>query len=458
MKRSLFVLLASLLSALAWAQPNQPKKIIADKIVAVVGDKVILKSDIDNAIIDMQRQNVEVPANVRCITLEQAMGIKALVLQAEKDSLPVTDEEIETDIDNQIRFYIGQYGSKDELERVAGKTVYQLKEDFKDGFRDRKLAQAMRNKIVEDVKITPNEVKVYFDKIPKDSLFLYESELEISQIVMYPKASRDAEEYCIERLKDYKQQIESGKRDFKTLAMMYTEDPGSKETGGLYDVNRNSKELDPTWLSKAFMLKEGQISNPFKTKFGYHIIQLISRAGDDASVRHILLIPQVTSIEMREGYSKLDSIRAKLIVGTMKFGEAVSKFSDDDNSKFNAGQISGKDGSTFLTIDQLDKDLVVMLKDLKVGEYSQPKEYVDERGKKGIRIVYLKTRTQPHRENLKDDYNRVAQRALEDKKNEAIDGWFNKKIPSYFIRIDEEYRNCEEMKKWVNIAEAPVKN
>jgi peptidyl-prolyl cis-trans isomerase SurA len=185
---------------------------------------------------------------------------------------------------------------------------------------------------------------------------------------------------------------------------------------------------------------------------------LISRAGDDASVRHILLIPQVTSIEMREGYSKLDSIRAKLIVGTMKFGEAVSKFSDDDNSKFNAGQISGKDGSTFLTIDQLDKDLVVMLKDLKVGEYSQPKEYVDERGKKGIRIVYLKTRTQPHRENLKDDYNRVAQRALEDKKNEAIDGWFNKKIPSYFIRIDEEYRNCEEMKKWVNIAEAPVKN
>ena len=458
MKRSLFVLLASLLSALAWAQPNQPKKVIADKIVAVVGDKVILKSDIDNAIIDMQRQNVEVPANVKCITLEQAMGIKALVLQAEKDSLPITDEEIETDIDNQIRFYIGQYGSKDELERVAGKTVYQLKEDFKDGFRDRKLAQAMRNKIVEDVKITPNEVKVYFDKIPKDSLFLYESELEISQIVMYPKASRDAEEYCIERLKDYKQQIESGKRDFKTLAMMYTEDPGSKETGGLYDVNRNSKELDPTWLSKAFMLKEGQISNPFKTKFGYHIIQLISRAGDDASVRHILLIPQVTSIEMREGYSKLDSIRAKLIVGTMKFGEAVSKYSDDDNSKFNAGQISGKDGSTFLTIDQLDKDLVVMLKDLKVGEYSQPKEYVDERGKKGIRIVNLKTRTQPHRENLKDDYNRVAQRALEDKKNEAIDVWFNKKIPSYFIRIDEEYRNCEEMKKWVNIAEAPVKN
>jgi len=448
MKRILLCIVAVMGSLLVFAQP-QTKKVVADKIVAVVGDKIIMKSDIDNSLIDMQRQGIEIPANGRCMTLEQAMGIKALVLQAEKDSLPVTDEEIESDIDNQIRFFISQYGSKDELEKVAGKSVYQLKEDFKDGFRDRKLAQAMRNKIVEDIKITPNEVKAYFDKIPKDSLFLYESEVEISQVVLYPKASRDAEEYCIERLKDYKQQIESGKKDFQTLASQYTEDPGSKETGGKYDINRNSKDLDPLWLSKAFLLKEGQVSNPFKTKFGYHIMQLVSRAGDEATVRHLLLIPQVTSIEMAAGYKKLDSIRIKLMAGTMKFGEAVSRYSDDENSKFNAGQISGRDGSTFLTIDQLDKDLVAMMKDLKVGEYTQPKEYTDERGKKGIRIVFLKTRTTPHRENLKDDYNRVAQRALEDKKNEAIGNWFNKKIPTYYIRVDEEYQACEEMAKWL---------
>jgi peptidyl-prolyl cis-trans isomerase SurA len=434
---------------LVFAQPSTTKKVMADKIVAVVGDKVILKSDIDNTLNDMQRQGIEIPANGRCMSLEQAMGIKALVLQAEKDSLPVTDEEVESDIDNQIRYFISQYGSKDELERVAGKTVYQLKEDFKEGFRDRKLAQAMRNKIVEDIKITPNEVKAYYDKIPRDSLFLYESEVEISQIILYPKPSRDAEEYCIERLRDYKQQVESGKRDFKTLATLYTEDPGSKESGGQYDINRNSKDLDPTWLSKAFLLKEGQISNPFKTKFGYHILQLVSRSGDDATVRHILLIPQVTSIEMKQGMIKMDSIRLRLIAGTLQFGEAVSRYSDDDASKFNAGQIAGKDGSTFLTIDQLDKSLVLMLKNLKVGEYSQPVEYTDDRGKKGIRIVYLKTRTNPHRENLKDDYNRVSQRALEEKKNDAIEAWFNKKIPTYFIKVDQEYQNCEEMKKWL---------
>ena len=449
MKRSLLSLVAITISMLVFAQPSQTKKVVADKIVAVVGDKVILKSDIDNSLIDMQRQGIEIPSNGKCLTLEQAMGIKALVLQAEKDSLPVTDEEIESDIDNQIRYFISQYGSKDELERVANKTVYQLKEDFKEGFRDRKLAQAMRNKIVEDIKITPNEVRAYFDKIPKDSLFLYESEVQLSQIVSYPKANRDAEQYCIDRLKEYKQQVESGKKDFKTLASLYTQDPGSKETGGQYDITRNSKELDPTWLSKAFTLKEGQISNPFKTKFGYHILQLVSRAGDDATVRHILLIPQVTSVEMKEGYTKLDSIRARLITGKLQFGEAVSRYSDDDEHKFTGGQISGRGGSTFLTIDQLDKDMVLMMKNLKVGEYSQPVEFADERGKKGIRIVYLKTRTSPHRENLKDDYNRVAQRALEEKKNNAIETWFNKKIPTYFIRVDAEYQSCAEMKKWL---------
>ena len=427
----------------------QPQRVVADKIVAVVGDKIILKSDVENSLNDMQRQGMELPENARCLILEQALGIKALVLQAEKDSLPVSDEEIETDIDNQIRGFISQYGSKDELERIAGKTVYQLKEDFKDGFKDRKLAQAMRNKIVGDVRITPNEVRTFYNKIPTDSLFLYESELELSQIVSYPKASREAEEYCIEKLKDYKKQIEEGKKTFAQIASLVTEDPGSKERGGQYEINRASRELDPIWLSKAFTLKEGQISNPFKTRFGYHILQLVSRAGDDAVVRHILLIPQVTSIEMRQGFEKLDSIRAKLIAGTIAFGEAVNKHSDDEASKFNAGAISSRDGGNYVTIDQLDPSLVTLLKNLKVGQYSQPTEYVDERGKKGIRIVYLKSKTEPHKENLRDDYDRVATRALEEKKNDILEAWFAKKIPTYYITIDDEFKNCSEMGKWL---------
>ena len=445
MIRNIFIAAVFIFTAAAAAA--QPKKMVADKIVAVVGDKVILKSDVDNNILDMQRQGMEVPPNARCLVLEQAMGIKALVLQAEKDSLPVSDEEVDADIENQIRYFISTYGSKEELEKIAGKSVYQLKEDFKEGFRDRKLATAMRNSIVENVKITPNEVKRYFQSIPEDSLAFYESEVEIGQIVVFPKASRDAEQYCIEQLNEYKKQIESGRREFKTLASLYSDDPGSKDNGGLYEVNRNQKEYDPVWLSKVFTLKEGQVSIPFKTRFGYHIMQLVSRLGDDAVVRHILKIPVVTQYEIKSGMEKLDSVRAKLVAGTIEFGEAVQKYSDDEGSKFSAGMMQGRDG-TFLTLDQLDKDVVLILKDLKLGEFSQPMEYRDERGKKGVRLIYLKTKTDPHRENLKDDYNKIAQRALEMKKESEIENWFRNKISTYYIFIDEEFKSCEEMQKW----------
>ena len=449
MKRSLLCMVAGFFTVAVMAQPvSQTKRVVADKIIAVIGDKIVLKSDLDNSLADMVRQGIELPENAQCLTLEQAMGIKALVLQAEKDSLPITDEEIEADIDNRIRSYITQLGSKDELERVAGKSVYQMKEDFRDAIRDQKLAQAMRNKVVQDIRITPKEVQEYFNKIPTDSLPLYESEVEVGQIVLFPKASRDAEEYCLEQLKDYKQQIESGKKDFCSIANNYTEDPGSKDKCGQYEVNRSQKNLDPTWLSKAFSLKEGQISTPFKTRFGYHILQLVSRSGDDAVVRHILRVPQVTKVELKNGMERLDSIRAKLIAGTVQFGEAVAKYSNDEESKFTGGMLQGRDGS-FLTIDQLDKDMVVMLKDLRVGQYSQPVEFTDPTGKKGIRIVYLKTKTEPHRENMKDDYNRISQRALEEKKNDALDTWFAKRIPTYYIMVDDQYKSCPEMSKWI---------
>jgi peptidyl-prolyl cis-trans isomerase SurA len=436
----------------------QPKKVIADKIIAVVGDKVVLKSDLDNTILDMQRQGIEVPANARCLSLEQAMGIKALVLQAERDSLPVTEEEIAADIDNQIRGFINAYGSKEELEKVSGRTLYQLKEDFKDGFRERKLAAAMRNKIVDGIRITPNEVKAYFDKFPKDSLPFYESELEIGQIVVYPKANRDAEEYCVEQLKEFKQQLESGRKDMKTLAALYSDDPGSKENAGQYEINRNEKQWDPAFMAKAFSLKEGQVSTPFKSKFGYHIIQMITRAGDDAVVRHILKIPQITKTEITTALGKLDTVRSKLIAGTIQFGEAVSKYSDDEQSKFTGGMRTGPDGSNYINIDQLDKDLVVMMKELSIGQFSQPREYTDERGKKGVRIIYLKSRSEPHRENMKDDYNKIAQRALEEKKNNTLDKWFNEKISTYYIKVDDEYKTCEQMSKWTGQAKATAIN
>ncbi len=449
MKKTVVFLLTCFMVAVAFAQPQ---RVVADKIIATVGDKIILKSDVENAILDMQRQNMDVPANAKCLILEQAMATKALVLQAEKDSLPVSDEEIDIQIENRIRRFIGAYGSKEELERIAGKSIYQIKEDFKTPIRDQTLGEAMRNKIVGDIRITPNEVRAYYDKIPKDSLFFYESELEISQVVCYPKASLEAEDYAIQQLKEYKQIIESGKKDFKAIAQLYTQDPGSKENGGRYEINRNSKELDPTWLNKAFTLKPGQISNPFKTKFGYHIIQLVSRSGDDAVVRHILLMPQITKFETEAVLKKLDTVRAKLMTNSIGFGEAVNKFSDDEGARFNAGAITNReDGSNYLTIDKLDPAIIKIIEGLKVGEFSLPIEYTSEQGKKGMRIIYLKSKTDPHRENLRDDYNRLQARALEEKKNDLLEAWFSKRIPTYFIKLDPEYASCEQMAKWVGV-------
>lgn len=440
--------LTALFSILFISLFAQPKKVLADKIIATVGDKIILRSEIENSLLDMQRQNIEIPANAKCLLLEQALGLKALVVQAEKDSLPISDEEVEAEIENRIRGAVNQYGSKDAVEQIIGKTLYQFKEDMRPSFREQKLAQSMRNKIVEDIKITPTEVKAYFETIPKDSLPYYESEIEIGQIVIYPKATRELENYAIDQLKEYKKQIESGAKKFETLASLYTDDPGSKETGGKYEINRNEKQWEPFFLGKAFSLKEGQISNVFKTKFGYHIIQMVSRQGDDATIRHILKIPQVTSVEVRETKAKMDSIRTSLIGGSLKFGEAVARFSDDEQSKFTGGRITDRTGSTGLAIDALDKELVVMLKNLTVGEYSQAVEYTDDRGKKGVRIIQLISRTQPHRENLKDDYNKVSQKALEEKKSEILEKWFDKKIPSYYINIDKEFKSCPEMHKW----------
>jgi len=417
---------------------GQPKKVVADKIVSIVGDRIILLSDIQNSLADIARQGGTVPENGECLLMEQAVISKVLMLQAEKDSLPVTDEEVEAELDQKIRYYINQLGSQAALEEMAGKTIYQIKDDARESVREQKLAAAMQRKIVENVRITPTEVKAFFDKIPKDSLPFYESELEVGQIILYPKASRDIEQYILGQMNNYKKQIESKATTFEALAKQVSEDPGSKDRGGQYQINRNEKTWDPIFLSTAFRLKEGEISNPVKSKFGYHIIQMVQRNGDDAIVRHILRIPPVTDDEIKISKGKLDTVRAKIIAGTLGFNEAAVKYSDDETQKFAGPFVTGRDGSTYVTIDELDKDIVAMIGKMHVGEISQPTAFDNDQGKKGVRIVYLKSRTEPHRMNMHDDYSKISNYALEDKKTKAIDKWLKDKLPTYYVMVDPE--------------------
>jgi len=440
----------------------QTKKVVADKIVGQVGDKIILRSDIQNTIADIKRQtqgqdNPNIPSE--CQILESQLIRKALLLQAQKDSITVGDDEIEAELDNRIRQTIQQYGSKDILEEIAGKTVYQLKDDFREAFREQKLADQMQRKIVDAIKITPTEVKAYYNKIPKDSLPFYESEIEVSQIVIFPKANKDVEDYVSKQLYDYKKQAEAlGAKKFEQLAKNYSEDPAVKENGGQYTLNRNDKFWDPAFLSGAFRLKEGQISPVIKSKFGLHIIMMISRSGDEAIVRHILRIPPVTDDEVNETKVKLDSIRTDIKTGKISFAEAVSKYSDDEGSKFSAGAFSGRDGSTFITLDMLDKEMIKPISAMKPGDISEPQIYMDDRNRKVVRIIYYKTRKEPHRENLKEDYNRIAQRALEEKKTSTLEKWFKDHIPTYYVLIDKDYSSCEGLEDWRKAAEAAAKS
>ncbi len=451
MKKLIFLPVAFLLAITAFAQ----QKVVADRIAGIVGDKIILKSEVTIELADLQRQagGNDLKGVDECTILNGMLIQKALVVQAEHDSLPVSDEEVEAQVDQKIRYFEQLYGGKDAFEQIAQRTVYQAKQDFMAPIREQRLAQAMRQKVVEDVKITPTEVKEYFDKIPADKRIFYESQIQLSQIVVYPKASRDIEKLAQDELNEYKTQVESGAKKFEFLAQLYSDDPGTKDKGGEMELNRNdSKMWDPVFFSTAFRLKEGQISGVIKSKYGYHIIQLVSRNGDDIVVRHILKIPQITQPEVDLATAQLDSIRTLLVAGTMPFGVAVAKYSDDEIGKTNAGQIMTQTGSTFLTIPDMDKDMVLLLKNsnLKPGDYSKPTVFTDEKGKKGVRIVHMLSQSQPHRENLRDDYNNIAQRALDEKKSAALEKWFVQKIPTMYVMIADEYRNCSNLTKWVS--------
>ena len=428
------------------------QKVVADRIAAIVGDKIILKSELDNTLSDYIRNSGggDLKGIDECSILDNILIQKALVVQAEHDSLPVSDEEVEAEVDQKIRHFEQLYGGKDAFEQIAQRTVYQAKQDFMAPIRENRLAQAMRQHVVEDVKITPTEVKEYFDKIPADKRIFYESQIQLSQIVLYPKASRDIEKLAQDDLNEYKQQVESGQKKFEFLAQLYSDDPGSKDKGGEIEMNRNDKIWDPVFFSTAFRLKEGQVSGVIKSKIGYHIIQMVSRNGDDIVVRHILRIPQITQPEVDLATAELDSIRTQLVDGSINFGVAVGKYSDDEQAKATAGQIMNQNGSTFLTISDLDKDMVLLLKNsnLKPGEYSKPTIFTDERGKKGVRIVYMVSKSEPHRENMRDDYNNIAQRALDEKRSAALEKWFLQKIPTMYVMIADEYRNCSSLTKW----------
>lgn len=444
--------LAFAISFAAMAQ-GASQKVVIDKIVGAVGDRIVLQSDVQNDIIDFYlRAGQEPPPDAACQILEEKLISKILALQAERDSLPVSDDEVEANMDMRIRSWVMQFGSIEAVEEIAGKSIYQFKDEMRPKIKEQMLAQAMHRKIVENVHITPTEVKAFFDRVPPDSVPFIESQMEVGQINIYPKAAKEVEDYIYNEMMNYRRQIEAGTLSFAEAAKRFSEDPGSKDRGGEYEVNRNDKDQwDPVFLSTIFRLKAGEISLPVKSnKFGFFLIKVESRRGDNAKVRMILRVPPVTPTELNAAKAKLDSVRNDILAGKISFKDAAYKYSEDEAVKSYGPYVLDSDGSTFVTLDQLpDRDMVRIVGNMKVGEYSEPHEFTNSQGKKGVRIIYLKSRTDAHRMNLQDDYSKIADMALAQKRSQVVDDWLAKRIPTYYVLVDKEAANqCENLKKY----------
>ncbi len=432
------------------AQPVQT----ADKIIAVVGkNRIILQSDLDLQLANLKLQNPEAyHDSMKCGILQQMVMSKMLVEQAERDSVIVGEEEVEANLDNKLRYFISRvYGSKERLEQATGKTVYQIKDENREVVKEQMLSERVQAQLLESVSITPTEVRAFYNEIPADSLPYFPASVEVGQIVIDPPVSPELDEYARKQLEEIRAQIVNEGKSFEVMAGIYSQDPGSRDNGGRYnDVSRIDGGWAPEFVAAAFKLQNGEVSPIVKTKFGYHIIQMIQRKGDQADLRHILIIPERTSADFRKALNQLDSVRAELISGKVNFSQAVGKYSTDEQSKMTAGMISDpQTGATQLEVDQLDPAMALMIDSLTVGGYSQPHVFINPyTGERSCRIIYLRDRIEPHKANLVDDYSKIQQVALAQKQNKKLDEWLKRKLPSYYLKIDPEFRDCRIWSEW----------
>lgn len=429
---------------LAGGTVNAQKTI--DGVAAVVGDKIILHSAIEGQYQQMAAQGYSgaEPA-LKCQLLEEQLYQKLLAHQAEVDSIVVTEMEINDAIDQRIRYFVSQIGSEEKLAEYFGKSINQIKEEFKPVFKDQLLAQRMEGKVTSDVTVTPEGVRKFYNEIPKDSLPILPLELEVSQLLVIPEVDVKEEERLEEKLNSFKERVKNGE-DFSILATLYSEDKGSaKNSGELGFLARGV--LVPEFEAVAFRLQPGELSEIVQTKFGFHLIQMIARRGEQVNVRHILLKPNVSAESMREAKNKLDSVMQLVQMDSLSFEEAALKFSDDD-TKNNGGLIlNPQTGTASFTAEELDPSIFFLVEKMEEGGCSPatPFTTIDER--KAYRVIRLNKKSDSHRANLKDDYDRIQTVALQELKAKATKEWISDKISKTYIKIQANYA-CDWKNNW----------
>ncbi len=425
--------------------------VVIDKVVALVGENIVLLSDIEAQVDQMTLSDIAVTENTRCEILEDQMYQKLFLTRAAADSVVVTEDQIEQELGRRLRYFISQVGSEEELVRFYGKTLDEIKEDFRDEVKEILTIQQMQQTVTGDIRISPAEVREFYASIPKDSIPYINSEAMIAHIVRKPPISADEEDRIKTRLKEFKKRVENGE-DFGTLAYLYSADPGSAmKNGELGFLDRT--DLVPEFASAAMGLEKNQVSDIVQTQFGYHIIQMIDRKGDRLNVRHILLIPQVSPLDLQKAKVWLDSLKNEILTqDSLTFAQAAIKFSDDEATRMNGGMMinpmNASNKFDMQALGQIDRNLLFSIEKMKVGDIGGPDLFQTDDGKKAHRLINLVDITEPHVANVKDDYPRLMLSAKRKKENEKLEAWIEKNCNSAYVWVDPQYEACSFRSQW----------
>lgn len=462
MKKILHTLALSLLAVAAFAQGQQATKpqpsgppapgVVIDKIIAKIDNYYVLKSEVDqtHAQYEAQAKAANQQAPTKCQILESLILNKFLVAKAEIDSVTVPDKQVENELTGRMDQMAMQYGSEKAIVEQFGKSIDQLKGEYRAQVREQLLAREMQRKITEDVKITPKEVRQFFNAIPKDSIPYLPTEVEVGQIVRVAKVTREEKSRLRERLLDIKKRAEAGE-DFAKLAKEYSEDVASAQNGGNLGYAKRGMMV-PEFEAAAMKLKPGQLSDIVESEFGFHLIKLEDIRGQEYNARHVLLRPEYARLDLTEPTRFLDSIRTLIVTDSIKFDKAARDFSEDKSTAEAGGLLRDREsGTTRLPLDaSMEPTLFFTLDTMRVGSISKPLEFRTDDGKNAVRILYYKTKIPPHYANLQDDYQKLSNYALARKRNTAVDKWFTKSKGEVYINVDPEYRECSTIQNLIN--------
>ena len=426
---------------------NQRQKI--DGIIATVGDYIILDSDIDKSYLELSSQGNSIKDITRCQMLGKLLEDKLYAHQAIQDSVKVTDAEVKGMMEERLSYMVGQIGSMEKVIKYYKKnSEEEFRSYFFDILKENKLSSEMQKKIVEEVEITPEEVRNFFKSIPKDELPLFGAEMEVAQIVITPKVSDAEKQKVIDKLNGFKKEVEEGS-SFSTKAVLYSKDPGSSSNGGYYKMNRKTPFVKE-FKDVAFSLQEGEISAPFETDFGFHIIYVEKIKGQEIELRHILLTPSVSEEALAAAKEKITLIRSKIIDKKITFAEAARTESDQKETRANGGSlINPKTQDTRFEMTKMDPSLYSEVSNLKDDSISQPILNADENGKKSYKLVTVTNRINEHVADYATDYIKIKDLALKEKQIKAIGKWFDEKIKETYIKILGEYRDCDFTNNWL---------